>query len=382
MSTSNAARRLLSVGATICLILGAVIGVAAAASANDRPVARATATVAANTAQVHVSANRGTNQIRTATCALDGVKVSCGPAAANGKKAATYAPTFTGLSSGRHHFTITIVLTDGGRFSACTSFKVSASQPLVLAAGPSTNEVLVTVTVPHPLGNLTSSSCTLDGAAVPCHPTLLSGQDPATSSYRVRVAGLSTGQHTFGISVGIAGQSAMQGTVDFPTAYADPQATCEAAGGSYSTPTVFKWQCDKTFASPDDEAAGEADYLASLAPACDQQLDGGPSLFGPQPNLENVVDATASASCGFPNAWELAYSCGGVASGVDLGHSDLHANCVLHDENGIPLPANPLLDSIWSQACGQLGGNFSVTPFGVDDPTLLVYRCADPSFVA
>ena len=115
-------RRALGAAAAVCLALGGVIGAASTAHA-AKPIVTATATVTGDDAQVSVAVNRGVNQIRHATCTLDGSAVDCGPPLADGKKAATYVISLTDLSVGNHELAVSVRLTDGGLATGSTTFE-------------------------------------------------------------------------------------------------------------------------------------------------------------------------------------------------------------------------------------------------------------------
>lgn len=124
--TSAHVRRL--VGAGLAVGLGAaalVIGTASVASANNRPAVTVTGTVSDDTAQVIAAVNRGTQQLRSASCTLDGVAIDCGAPTGNGKKSATFTASLTGLATGEHIVVVTVRLTDGGTASGSTTLEAS-----------------------------------------------------------------------------------------------------------------------------------------------------------------------------------------------------------------------------------------------------------------
>ena len=127
--SSSRGRRALGAAATLCIAVGAILGMATTADAakpgaTATPTVTATATVTEDTARVDVTVARAVKQIRTATCTLDGAGVACGSPSASGKKAATYTISLAELAAGDHQFAIALILTDGRRASASVAFAV------------------------------------------------------------------------------------------------------------------------------------------------------------------------------------------------------------------------------------------------------------------
>ncbi len=169
--TAPRARRLLGACTIVCLTLGVLIGVAPAADADNRPALKLTSTVTGTSADIVGTVNRGTHQIGSASCTLDGTAVDCGAPSAAGKKAATYDVSLTGLSPGEHTFAITISLTDGGQVTGSTDVEVVTAQTFAEACAAQGGAV-----VPHLNGEVCTqvtgdptqvhAACTTEGGTI------------------------------------------------------------------------------------------------------------------------------------------------------------------------------------------------------------------------
>jgi hypothetical protein len=124
--------------------------------------------------------------VNTTACTLDGDATPC---------SATTA-TFTGLASGAHSFVVTVT-GSGGSDSASADFSVLPPAPTVtITSAPASSSTATSGEVDYSeSGSVSSTSCTLDGTALPC------------SSSVALLAGLSVGAHSFTVTAAGPGGS-------------------------------------------------------------------------------------------------------------------------------------------------------------------------------